>query len=242
MSEEEEEIIIIEEEEYYEDSSSDDVVIDFGPPKEPDGPTVLEYKTPEQIKQYRLKKMMEEYNVDTPDKNRAMLDYFNLTEAIKKNPSDYTFTIDLYENRIDVWNVHIIKFSGELAEDMKKFEKEAHQNYIELRVTFPPTYPINPPFIRFVYPRIVPGSGFVMGGGSICNSSLTLTHEDGGWSPIYDFEALFLNILSLCDSNNLRVDFTNKTPYTVDEALKSFRMSSQSHNWKMPPMHNWKPF
>ena len=58
------------------------------------------------------------------------------------------------------------------------------------------------------------------------------------WSPIYDMEALMINILSEIQHGNPRIDFNNLVPYTLSEAKDNYVRVTRKYGWKTS---NWLP-
>lgn len=240
--EEEEVIIIVEEEEDYDDSSSDGPVFVASPP--PQEPQVLKPLSKDQIAEIEKKRLRVEHEIPVDAaSNRILDDFYRISQSIKNDPANFFFSVNLYQNNIRFWEVRINKFDKKdpIYHDMEKYKKNSGKDYIELRVSFPPDYPLNPPFIRVVAPRCIGRTGRVTLGGSLCTSVLTVS-EEGGWRPTYDFESLFVSILAeMFESEpKLRLDFDNTTPYSTTEALEAFARSAATHQWKAAKM-NWKP-
>lgn len=68
-------------------------------------------------------------------------------------------------------------------------------DHILLEVIFPVRYPIDPPFIRVVYPRFMFHTGHVTWGGSVCLETLVNTGSPTGYSPSYTVETLLCMLL-----------------------------------------------
>jgi ubiquitin-conjugating enzyme E2 Q len=82
---------------------------------------------------------------------------------------------------------------------------------LEYEVIFPENYPHAPFFIRVVFPRFAFRTGHVTVGGSICMESLTPT----GWSSARSIESYFVEILSLLNAGEARLDVNNTIPYSL---------------------------
>src|SRR5690606_35890308 len=90
---------------------------------------------------------------------------------------------------------------------------------IELELTFPERYPIDPPFIRIVYPRFEYRTGHITSGGSICMELLTKS----GWVSTYSIESLIIDIKSQILEGNGRIDTKRFDKYTLNEAKDSYK-------------------
>ena len=99
---------------------------------------------------------------------------------------------------------------------MKTFPGEKES--IEYEVIFSDTYPFSPPFIRVVKPRFMYQTGHITVGGSICMESLT----PSGWSSARSLESYFVEILSLLNVGNARLDTRVNQPYNLYEAKEAF--------------------
>ncbi|EAY13771.1 Ubiquitin-conjugating enzyme family protein [Trichomonas vaginalis G3] len=234
---EEEEVIYVEYEE--EDSSSSSVELDFGPTTVSVGPRVV---SDEEIQKMAMNQLKKDYqvNMNSATDDRIVRDYYTIS---RRKPSELGFSVKPYMNDIRTWEVHLFGFDKKdpIYADIQKYKKQTGKDYIELRVSFPPDYPNRPPFLRVISPRCVSHGGRVTLGGAICVSALTLTNQNG-WSPIYDFESLFMNIIAemLNCEPPLRIDFNNDTPYSTREAIDSFMRLTSDHGWKAPQF-NWQP-
>ena len=85
-------------------------------------------------------------------------------------------------------------------------------------MTFSDQYPLSPVFIRVLHPRFRYQTGHVTVGGSICMESLTPT----GWTSARSLESYFVEILSLLNAGNARLDLHNHNLYSIGEAREVF--------------------
>jgi len=97
-----------------------------------------------------------------------------------------------------------------------------------LHITFPPTYPMNPPFCRVIRPRFAFRTGHVTVGGSICTELLT----NKGWTPANTIEAVIVSIRAQFLEGGARLDMSNKRDYTEAEAREAFDRMVQTHGWQ----------
>lgn len=143
--------------------------------------------------------------------------------------------IDFFKDNMYVWRVKfdLIKYeiSKQLKEDFavlsqKQGVKELEAK-LEYEVIFPENYPHEPPFVRVVFPRFAFRTGHVTIGGSICMQSLT----PSGWSSARSIESYFVEILSLINAGEARLDTNNTMPYSMQEAKDAFNRVAKDHGW-----------
>jgi len=234
MSSEEEDEMIIEPEE---DDDDDDDDFEIEPSSDDDEPEEPRQPTEREIEKAALEELKRKYNANSSAELRIIQD---LRAFQKSNPKDLGFSCQPYRGSISTWEVRLFEFDKKdpIYNDIQKYKRETGKDYIELRVSFPPEYPINPPFIRVVEPRCQSRTGRVTIGGSLCTNVLTLAED--GWKPMYDFESLFSNIIAemLSCEPKLRIDWNNRTPYSKEEAIAAFRRVASDHGWKIS---NWTP-
>ena len=123
-----------------------------------------------------------------------------------------------------------------LSKDM--MVKGIYERGIELEIRFGPDFPMTPPFVRIVRPRLLQfmngGGGHVTAGGSICMDLLTMS----GWNPIYRMEAILIQIhlaLSSIEPKPARLDGSNwDKPYSLNEAISSYIRVANDHKWTVP--------
>jgi ubiquitin-conjugating enzyme E2 Q len=107
------------------------------------------------------------------------------------------------------------------------------KSQIQFEITFPGSYPFEPPFIRIILPRFIDLTTFVTKGGSICMENITNSKSNSGYNPTMSVENLLVAIHSLMLSNdNVSLDLENGNPATWDEAIKGFIYTSKNHNWE----------
>lgn len=116
--------------------------------------------------------------------------------------------IDFHQNNMYAWKVifDITKYevSKELAKDFKDLGERVGPERAQLQydIMFSENYPHEPPFVRVVFPRFAFRTGHITVGGSICMESLT----PSGWSSARSLESYFVEILSLINVGNARLD------------------------------------
>ena len=219
----------IEEEEVILDDNSedDDIVIasedEYMPQIEETKPEVDE----------ELEKLKKLYDPKNAAETRLLHD---LRAIQKSDPKENHFTAQPINGSISNWEVRINEFDpkDEIAKDMQKYEKMTNKNYIKMIVSFPPDYPMSPPFVRVVEPRFQFHTGRVTVGGSLCTDVLTME----SWNPMYDIQSLIINIVSVMLDAKPKIDFSNMTPYSLEEARVAYRRVAADHGWKVS---NWLP-
>ncbi len=154
---------------------------------------------------------------------RLMMEYKKL---IKQSPDILGFTIKLAtEDNLRVWQLCINKIDNpKLEVQMQKYNIP----YIEMEFTFPEAYPIEPPFIRIVYPRFKSLTGHITQGGSICMEAVSKS----GWIPTTNVEALIIQIKLILSEGDAVIDETNfNKRYDIETARTAFARAMATHNW-----------
>ena len=180
-----------------------------------------------------MEKLKQQYNPKNAAETRLLHD---LRVIQKSDPKENHFTAAPIRGSISNWEVKINEFDpkDEIAKDMKRWEKMTNKNYIKMHVSFPPDYPMSPPFVRVVEPRFQFHTGRVTVGGSLCTDVLTME----SWNPMYDIQSLIINIVSVMLDAKPKIDFSNTTPYSLEEATAAYRRVAADHGWKI---RDWVP-
>jgi len=149
-----------------------------------------------------------------------------LTHILKTDPTKQGYSVEPVGDNLYLWELKFFSFDpkDEIAKDLKKMNKD----HIMLHITFPPTYPLHPPFVRVIRPRFVFRTGHVTIGGSICTELLT----NKGWSPANTIEAVIVSVRAQFMEGGARLDMSNKTDYTEAEAKEAFNRMVQTHGWQ----------
>jgi len=100
-------------------------------------------------------------------------------------------------------------------------------DHILIHCTFPSNYPFQPPYIRVIRPRFKYRTGHVTIGGSICMELLT----NKGWSPQNTVEAVLVSVRSQLIEGGAKLDFSNRSEYSVEEAKVAFDRLVREHGW-----------
>lgn len=189
---------------------------DSSGPQEPNALEIEEAK-----KQFKLKKSAPQAAI-----NRLMKDFILLT---KQDTSKYGFSATPIDNDLFHWEVKLFGFDPkeEIHSDLVEYKKKFGMDYILMDMTFPQEYPFKPPFIRVVKPRLQFHTGHVTIGGSICMELLT----PSGWMPSNSIETILIQIWIQLVVGKGRIDFSNTSPYTEQEAHQAFIRVAQFHNW-----------
>jgi ubiquitin-conjugating enzyme E2 Q len=151
------------------------------------------------------------------------------------NHKQGVFSVELVDDNLYEWNVKLNQVDPEssLAKDMKKYERKFGVHFIHLNITYKPTFPYSPPFIRVVRPPIA--GGFVLSGGAICMELLTTQ----GWSSAYSIEHVIVQIQATIVKGRARINFSEtKGVYTLTKAQQSFKTLEAMHlknGWNTPP-------
>lgn len=152
---------------------------------------------------------------------RIMGEYKKIIQVDDKNG----FFIELENDIIDKWKLYITDFHGfpNIESGLKTLGIEA----VELEIIFAEKYPIDPPFIRIVYPRFEYKTGHITSGGSICMELLTKS----GWVSTYSIESLIIDIKSQILEGDGRIDIKRFDKYSLDEAKDSYKRVASGHGW-----------
>jgi ubiquitin-conjugating enzyme E2 Q len=145
---------------------------------------------------------------------------------INKDPNILGFKVIIENDDLYKWIVKIFKFDDNfpITQDMKKYNIDT----INLELSFPQTYPFQPPFIRVLNPRFKYKTGHILSDGGICIELLT----PSGWSSVYTIESILIQIKALIIEGDGRID-ENKwnIPYTLQEAKQGFERMARSYGW-----------
>lgn len=177
--------------------------------------------------------LVKRFNPKTGAAKRLIHDFY---EMKKSDPKELGFSTEPKNNDIFNWEVRLFGFDekSEMAKDIQKYKKITNKDYVEMMVSFPPDYPNIPPFVRVVQPRFQMHTGRVTIGGSLCTDILTME----SWNPMYDIQSLMINIFSEIQNGNPRIDFSNKTPYSLEEAKMAYMRVAGDHKWQTS---SWLP-
>jgi ubiquitin-conjugating enzyme E2 Q len=154
---------------------------------------------------------------------RLMMEYKHL---MKKSAIEIGFSMRLTEeDNLRKWSITITKIeNAELEAQMRVLNIP----FIELEVTFPEAYPIEPPFPRVIYPRFKSLTGHITVGGSICMEAISKK----GWIPTTNMEALIMQIKLVLAEGEARIDEANSGKrYDMIEAQEAFQRSMAIHGW-----------
>lgn len=133
------------------------------------------------------------------------------------------------------WLVELHSFESHLplAQDMKKKGIKS----IVMEIRFGAQYPMSPPFVRVIRPRLLSfmqgGGGHVTAGGALCMELLT----NSGWSAVSNIESVLLQVrlaMSSTDPKPARLDHGPARDYGVGEAVEAFIRACHTHGWEIP--------
>ncbi|OHT07266.1 Ubiquitin-conjugating enzyme E2 Q2 [Tritrichomonas foetus] len=189
--------------------------------------------TPEESEDNVMEDLVQRFNPKTGAAKRLLSD---LREMMKNDPKELGFSTEPMNNDIFNWEVRLFGFEKgtDIEKDMIKYKQKTGRDYIKMVVTFPPDYPNLPPFVRVVEPRFMFRTGRITTGGSLCTDVLTME----SWNPMYDICSLMINISAEIMDGKPRVDFSNPTPYSLEEARAAYFRVASDHGWKVS---KWVP-
>lgn len=170
--------------------------------------------------------------------DRLMKELKNIYKSDSFKSNLYTVELASESNLYD-WNVKFKGFDKEsqLYKDLQQlYKKDNKTDHVCLNITYKERFPMEPPFVRIVYPVIV--GGYVLTGGAICMELLTTQ----GWSSAYSIEALIMQISATLVKGKARVDFTTTERchlfYTLNKAQSAYKTLVSIHEkkgWFTPP-------
>lgn len=144
----------------------------------------------------------------TKGSKRLFKEYINFTENLKDE-----FKLSLVdEDHLNKWYI--------------EFKHDEIGTNIKLYIEFN-NYPFDPPFIHIVYPRFIRGTAHITSDGAICMESLT----SSGWSSLVSIENLLIQIKALIIDGKGKIDYTNTSFYTYNNAKTSFAITAKVHGW-----------
>jgi len=148
-----------------------------------------------------------------------------LKHILASNPEAQGYSVEPIKDNLYHWECKFFNFEPKeaIAQDLLKLKQKA----IVLHITFPSTYPFNPPFCRVIKPRFAFHTGHVTIGGSICTELLT----NKGWTSANTIEAVVVSIRAQFLEGGARLDMNNKRDYTEQEAKEAFNRMVQVHGW-----------
>jgi ubiquitin-conjugating enzyme E2 Q len=158
---------------------------------------------------------------------RLMIEYKQL---MRKSADELGFTVKLAEeDNLRVWIVCIHVAAGGLGNSLLEAQMERLSiPFLELEITFPDGYPIEPPFPRVIYPRFQSLTGHITTGGSICMEAISRS----GWVPTTNMECLITQIKLVLVDGNARIDETHAYQrYQIAEAKEAFQRAMATHGW-----------
>ncbi|OKL63495.1 hypothetical protein UA08_01552 [Talaromyces atroroseus] len=134
------------------------------------------------------------------------------------------------------WIVELHSF--ELTHPLGKDLHKARIQSIILEMRFPSDFPMSPPFVRVIRPRLLEfnrgGGGHVTMGGALCMELLT----SSGWLPTFSIENLLLSIrLAMCSMDPRPARLSSGSgvqDYSVHEAVTAYIRACGQHGWKIP--------
>jgi len=133
-------------------------------------------------------------------------------------------TIIPNKEKLNEFIVEMFDFGDcKISKSMKKFNIKS----IKFHIIIPEQYPSRPPFVRVISPIFKAGSGFVMGGGSLCVD--VLTYE--GWSCVYTIQTLMMAIKSLMMTDTNTAVIVKVAEYSLENAKKSYAFTTKWHKW-----------
>jgi len=159
---------------------------------------------------------------------RLMIEYKQLMKKSQSSAAELGFSIKLAEEgNLRVWAV-CIPSSGLDNPMLEAQMQKLAIPFLELEITFPEGYPIEPPFPRVIYPRFQSLTGHITAGGSICMEAISKS----GWVPTTNMESLITQIKLVLAEGDARIDETHTSKrYEMVEAKEAFQRAMATHGW-----------
>lgn len=198
-----------------------------------EGEQVEETKTEQDIEAEELEKLKRDYCATTSAEVRLVRDFRSIQRVGEESLG---FRVQPIGGRLNHWRIEIfdIDKKTQFYKDMQKYKKMTGKDTIEMIMSFPPSYPNRPPFVRVVRPRFMNQTGRVTAGGSLCMDMLTID----GWNPMYDVSSIISNATAEIFAGGPRINFNYTAPYSLQEAKDAYLRVSRDHNWKAS---DWLP-
>jgi len=132
--------------------------------------------------------------------------------------------VELIEDDLYKWEIKLSEFDpeSELAKDLEKYNKKHGVKDLTLRFYFPQDYPLSPPLVHVVTPKLT--GGYIFQGGLCMNILMQ------GWAPGISPESLILQIRQVFMEGNARINNINKVEfYSEQEARQGFHSVKSAH-------------
>jgi ubiquitin-conjugating enzyme E2 Q len=190
-------------------------------------------RTEREEEQEAMQALLDRFNPATAAARRLLHDLRRISQS---DPQKLGFRSEPDGKDIFNWTVKLFGFpkGSEIYNDLRQYESQTRRNYVELRLAFPPDYPNVPPFVRVVRPRFVSHTGHVTFGGSICTTMLTME----AWNPSFDVQSVIGNVFAEMCQAGARIDFSSRSPYSLEDARSAFEIAADNHNWSLS---GWMP-
>lgn len=180
------------------------------------------------LKEAETKKEKEKMAVMSKAYNkRLMIEYKQL---MRKPVEEIGFSVKLAEEgNLRMWSVCIPSGEGSLGNPTLEAQMiRLGIPFLELEITFPEGYPIEPPFPRVVYPCFQSLTGHITAGGSICMEAISKS----GWVPTTNMEALITQIKLVLAEGDAKIDESRAgLQYEMAEAKEAFLRAMATHGW-----------
>jgi len=152
----------------------------------------------------------------------------NIQKSIEMQHVGYS--VDLIDDQLDEWRVKLSRKAVDPDSQLRRDMIEKNVDHIELNFSFPEDYPISPPFVRVVQPKLRGGHVYE---GAICLELLTKK----GWSCSYCVEAIIVQVSSLFSHGGARIE--DKGKFDKLASKKYFDHIEETHTkngWRTAPL------
>ncbi|KAL5022647.1 hypothetical protein ScPMuIL_001802 [Solemya velum] len=156
---------------------------------------------------------------------------FSDLKNLERNGGQFGISGSPRGDNLFVWDVQLKDFPDDtrLGKDLRKYAtKHKREPVLQLEMQFPGDYPMSPPFVRLIRPRLAFLSGHVTIGGSICMEMLTKS----GWRPCNDIESILVQVRSeIMSDPEARLDQCSDRAYGEQEARDAFNRMVHRYGW-----------
>lgn len=109
-------------------------------------------------------------------------------------------------------------------------------DHLLLRMVFTEAYPMSPPLVYVVRPKLKKHTGFVMNGGGVCMELLT----PEGWSPATTIEALVMSVRAMLEVGRAELATASMRAREADYTRSGAERDNQ-HILAVHLQHSWLP-
>lgn len=131
------------------------------------------------------------------------------------------FEAECIDGNLYDWRVKIFHFfdGSTVNRDLQDLREHQGVDHFLLSFRFTTDYPLKPPSVRVIYPRVVPGtSGGAISVGGTVHLKL-FSYEE--WSPVHTISSIVIHVKNKLVETNTRIYIDNPIPYSEEEATSA---------------------